>query len=171
MTSTRRRSAPESPAATHGGTWIGCSDNATSLLGRDCTPFAASGIGGYRGAINLQLAWRRNNICCLTPTSGPRARSCSTACSGSLQSTSASSSTISAPTPSRQLWATSTTPTPCWSAINISPDIHQPMCTVFCPRIHRGSLGGWQQGRQTITDDWRRRKARVGQIKPWASTV
>ena len=50
------------PAASHSGEWIGCSGNATSKLGRDCTPFADEGVGSYKGAINLQIAWRRNNM-------------------------------------------------------------------------------------------------------------
>ena len=45
-----------------GGSWLGCSGNETSKLGRDCTPFADSGIGSYKGAMNLQLAWRRNDM-------------------------------------------------------------------------------------------------------------
>ena len=49
-----------------GGSWLGCSGNETSKLGRDCTPFADSGIGSYKGAMNLQLAWRRNDMSCRT---------------------------------------------------------------------------------------------------------
>lgn len=45
-----------------GGGAGSCSGNATSLFGRDCTPFEddPTHIGSYQGAINLQLAWRRN---------------------------------------------------------------------------------------------------------------
>jgi hypothetical protein len=50
------------PAASHSGELFPCSGNATSKLGRDCTPFADTGIGSYKGAINLQIAWRRNNM-------------------------------------------------------------------------------------------------------------
>ena len=41
-----------------------CSGNASSLVGRDCAPFSSApgNIGSYKGAINLQLAWRRNTI-------------------------------------------------------------------------------------------------------------
>ena len=44
-----------------------CSGNATSLPGRDCSPLTAQrGAGGvvgwYGGAINRQLAWRRNAL-------------------------------------------------------------------------------------------------------------
>ena len=46
------------------GRWIACAQNQTSIFGRDCAPFSAntSSIGSYRGAVNLQLAWRRNEM-------------------------------------------------------------------------------------------------------------
>jgi hypothetical protein len=52
-------------SASHGGRWTQrCSGNATSLLGRDCAPVirdaTSTNVGTYVGAINLQLAWRRN---------------------------------------------------------------------------------------------------------------
>jgi hypothetical protein len=51
---------PSPNSHSHGQT---CSGNATSLPGRDCAPYAKD---SYRGAINLQLAWRRNKITQLT---------------------------------------------------------------------------------------------------------
>ena len=58
------------PAESHSGEWIGCSGNATSQLGRDCTPFSDDDgtIGGYKGAVNMQIAWRRNSMAELTLT-------------------------------------------------------------------------------------------------------
>ena len=49
----------------HGDRMTGeCSGNASSLVGRDCAPFSSvpGDIGSYKGALNLQLAWRRNTI-------------------------------------------------------------------------------------------------------------
>jgi hypothetical protein len=60
-------STPTSPK------WIGCPGSATAKLGRDCAPFSDTGVGSYRGAMNLQLAWRRNTMSelSLTGVSGP----------------------------------------------------------------------------------------------------
>lgn len=71
--------APATPGAAYGSVWIGCNGNATQQLGRDCAPFSNSSsdifkdIGSYRGAMNTQLAWRRNTMgrIYLTGPSGP----------------------------------------------------------------------------------------------------
>lgn len=44
-----------------------CSGNATSLLGRDCVAF---GPDAYAGAVNMQIAWRRNVMRSLDFTHG-----------------------------------------------------------------------------------------------------
>lgn len=49
-------------SASSDGVFRGCANNGTSDIGRDCTPLRDSGIGSFTGAINQQLAWRRNTM-------------------------------------------------------------------------------------------------------------
>jgi hypothetical protein len=46
-------------SAPHTAVWAGCGNN--TLLGRDCAPFS-SAMGSFRGAVNSNLAWRRNTM-------------------------------------------------------------------------------------------------------------
>ena len=48
-----------SPAQQHTGEWIGCANNGSFDLGRDCATFN-SRMGSYMGAVNINIAWRRN---------------------------------------------------------------------------------------------------------------